>query len=71
MEKSHSSEKGKTGNAADGKPGTVDEDVMDRQSCVIMGTHRLRAAGHVVSVSQPRVPQSESSKNQLPAPVLK
>ena len=27
----------------------------DSQSCVATGTHRSRPAGHIVSVSQPRV----------------
>ena len=44
--------------AGNGKPGTVDEDVLDSQLWVATGAHQSRPAGHVVPVSQSSVSQT-------------
>ena len=61
--------KGKAPGVSGGEPGIVDEDVSDSQPSVAAGTHRSRPTGHIVTVSQPRVSQTESSKNYFPTPV--
>ena len=63
-------EKWKAPGAGGGKPGAVDGDVSNNQSCIATETHQLRSAKYVVSVSQPGATQAESSQNHLTVPVI-